>query len=67
MCGRSDVHILRCRLRAEIDKLLSSDRILSLVVAIETALADERYEVQLKLNSTTSQCKRMLGCRRQQL
>ena len=38
--------VLLCRLRSEIDKLLSSDRILSLVVAIETALADERYEVR---------------------
>ena len=35
----------QCRLRTEIDRLLGSDRVLSLVVAIETALSDERYEV----------------------
>ena len=34
------------RLRSEIDNLLSHDRVLCLVVAIETALADERYEVR---------------------
>ena len=39
------LHAIR-RLRSEIDKLLGSDRILCLVVAIETALADERYEVR---------------------
>ncbi len=36
-----------CRLRAEIDKMLTGDRMLSLVVAIETALEDKRFEVQL--------------------
>ncbi len=42
--------VMRCwpfdRLRSDIDKLLGSDRILCLVVALETALADERYEVR---------------------
>ena len=41
------------RLRSEIDKLLGSDRILCLVVAIETALADERYEVRTRRCSLT--------------
>ena len=49
----SAVWVSRCvldahRLRSEIDKLLGSDRILCLVVAIETALADERYEVRIR-------------------
>lgn len=34
------------RLRDQIDKVLASDRALSLVVAIETALEDGRYEVR---------------------
>lgn len=37
------------KLRDEIDKLLASDRALSLVVAIETALEDERYEEAARL------------------
>lgn len=36
-------------LRTEIDRLLGSDRVLSLVVAIETALSDERYEEAARL------------------
>lgn len=34
-----------CRIRNQIDNLLASDRALSLVVAIETALEDKRFEV----------------------
>lgn len=36
---------IQCRLRREIDTMLTADRALSLVVAIETALEDKRYEV----------------------
>ncbi len=35
------------RLRNQIDNLLASDRTLSLVVAIETALEDKRFAVRL--------------------
>jgi hypothetical protein len=35
------------RLRDEIDHILSSDRLLSLVVALETALEDQRFDVSL--------------------
>ena len=47
------------RVRSEIDKLLGSDRVLCLVVAIETALADERYEVRQP--SFSKQCLREPG------
>lgn len=46
------------RLRNKIDNLLASDRALSLVVAIETALEDKRFEVHLPLHTwKTSLCK----------
>ena len=35
-----------CRLRDKIDHIMQSDRAMSLVVAIETALEDKRYEVR---------------------
>jgi hypothetical protein len=34
-----------CRLRDKLDKMLASDRMLSLMVAMESALDDARYEV----------------------
>jgi hypothetical protein len=37
------------RIRNQIDNLLASDRALSLVVAIETALEDKRFEVQSRV------------------
>ena len=35
-----------CRIRDKIDKLMQKDRALSLLVAMESALEDERFEVQ---------------------
>lgn len=37
-----------CRIRDQVDKMLASDRALSLLVAMESALDDNRYEVQHK-------------------
>ena len=42
------VHV--CRIRNEIDNVLASDRTLSLVVAIETALEDKRFEVRSRIS-----------------
>ena len=50
------------RLRSEIDKLLGSDRGLCLVVAIETALADERYEVRQQTFCKSVDAGPTLGC-----
>jgi len=44
------------RLRNQIDNLLASDRALSLVVAIETALEDKRFEVHLPLHTWIHPC-----------
>jgi hypothetical protein len=41
------------RIRNQIDNLLASDRALSLVVAIETALEDKRFEVQCSSRGAT--------------
>jgi hypothetical protein len=39
--------VLRCcRLRDQMDTMLTNDRELSLLVAMETALVDERYDVR---------------------
>ena len=35
-----------CRIRDKIDKLMQKDRALSLLVAMESALEDERFEVR---------------------
>ena len=42
------VHV--CRIRNQIDNVLASDRTLSLVVAIETALEDKRFEVRSRVS-----------------
>ena len=37
---------LQCRIRTDIEHLLSGNRTFSLVVAMESALADKRWEVK---------------------
>lgn len=39
--------VVCCRLRDKIEHILKSDRAMRLVVAIETALEDKRYDVRL--------------------
>ena len=42
-----------CRIRDKIDKMMQKDRALSLLIAMESALEDDRFEVRL---SSPAQC-----------
>jgi hypothetical protein len=44
---------LCCSLKADMEKLMTHDRVVSLSVALETALSDGRYEVSMTVTSVS--------------